>query len=250
MGSVIHLLRNFLSHSILFRFTSRPGYETPLVARVARQISCDNILGQSRSTSQRSPINESANDSTMAPSTPVEQPYYLVPDLRALDPSAREIDLDAHAWMLPTVIDDEELTFGGKSLSAWYEEDRRQLSEEETRGRSRVSRLASACTCNSTANRRIGEAGLHIVEATPWPSPRTPSSVTPSPPTPPTEQPVLERRQEVLRVARWPLAARNSSVLAAPLYMIASAAVLDICLIRSFRVHPTPLRSVHRRRQT
>lgn len=70
--------------------------------------------------------------------------YYLVPNLQALDPSAREVDAAAHAWVQPTVIEDDDLTFGGKSLSAWYEEDRRRFShsdgEEERRGRERVRR--------------------------------------------------------------------------------------------------------------
>lgn len=78
----------------------------------------------------------------MSPSaTSAEQPYYLVPNLQALDPTVREVDLDAHAWMMPTIIEDEDLTFGGKSLSAWHEEDRRQVGEEERRGRARVSLL-------------------------------------------------------------------------------------------------------------
>jgi hypothetical protein len=71
--------------------------------------------------------------------------YYLVPNLQALDPSAGEVDLNAHAWVQPTVIEDDDLTFGGKSLSAWYEEERRRLScgassDEERRGRERVRR--------------------------------------------------------------------------------------------------------------
>jgi hypothetical protein len=80
----------------------------------------------------------------MAPIT--DTPYYLVPNLRALDPSAREIELNAHTWIQPTLIEDEDLMFGGKSLSTWYEEERRRLSnataEEERRGRQRVSRIA------------------------------------------------------------------------------------------------------------
>ena len=91
-----------------------------------------------------------------------EATYYLVPNLRALDTSAREVDPKAYAWVQPTVIDDADLTFGGKSLSAWYEEDRRRLSsgssddgrtergssagssgEEERRGRERVRRHES-----------------------------------------------------------------------------------------------------------
>ncbi|GKU04982.1 hypothetical protein FLAG1_07777 [Fusarium langsethiae] len=75
--------------------------------------------------------------------------YYYVPNLQALDPTAREVD-PAYAWVQPTIIEDEDLTFGGKSLSAWYEEDRRRHSsgsssssssdEEERRGRERVRR--------------------------------------------------------------------------------------------------------------
>jgi hypothetical protein len=76
--------------------------------------------------------------------------YYVVPNLQALDPTAREMDLSAHAWVQPTVIDDEDLTFGGKPLSAWYEEERRRLSngssssDEERRGRERVRRQCDA----------------------------------------------------------------------------------------------------------
>ncbi|KAF5133944.1 hypothetical protein E5D57_004572 [Metarhizium anisopliae] len=85
--------------------------------------------------------------------SPKQEPtYYLVPNMRALDTSAREVDLDSYAWIQPIVIDDEDLMFGGKSLSAWYEEDRRRLSsgsddgraehsqDEERRGRERVRR--------------------------------------------------------------------------------------------------------------
>ena len=68
--------------------------------------------------------------------------YYVVPNLQALDPTAREVDLSAHAWVQPTVIDDADLTFGGKPLCTWYEEERRRLSngDEERRGRERVRR--------------------------------------------------------------------------------------------------------------
>ena len=58
-----------------------------------------------------------------------------------------------HAWVQTIDIDDEDLMFGGKSLSAWYEEDRQRLSsggsddgrtensqDEEPRGRERVRR--------------------------------------------------------------------------------------------------------------
>ena len=71
-----------------------------------------------------------------------EQSYYLVPNLRAIDPSARELELNSHTWVQPIMIEDEDLQFGGKSLSTWYEEERKRQSsysdEEERRGRQRV----------------------------------------------------------------------------------------------------------------
>jgi hypothetical protein len=51
------------------------------------------------------------------------------------------VDVGAHTWVQPTIIDDADLTFGGKPLCAWYEEERRRLSNgEERRGRERVRR--------------------------------------------------------------------------------------------------------------
>jgi len=47
----------------------------------------------------------------------------------------------SYGWMQPIEIDDEDLMFGGKSLSAWYEEERQTPAvpvEEERRGRQRV----------------------------------------------------------------------------------------------------------------
>ncbi|KAL7921386.1 hypothetical protein ACQKWADRAFT_295627 [Trichoderma austrokoningii] len=84
--------------------------------------------------------------------------YYIIPNLQAMDPSAHEIDLNSHTWIQPIIIEDEDLMFGGKSLSTWYEEDRSRLSsvgsssgsddgnqspeedEEEHRGRERTRR--------------------------------------------------------------------------------------------------------------
>ncbi|KAI1407328.1 hypothetical protein F5Y13DRAFT_132123 [Hypoxylon sp. FL1857] len=63
--------------------------------------------------------------------------HYYLPDT-----NAREAELQKQGWMEPIVIDDEDLMFGGKSLSAWYEEERKTVSfpaEEERRGRQRVS---------------------------------------------------------------------------------------------------------------
>ncbi|KAL7898870.1 hypothetical protein HDV63DRAFT_385730 [Trichoderma sp. SZMC 28014] len=82
--------------------------------------------------------------------------YYIIPNLQAMDPSAHEIDLNSQQWIQPIIIEDEDLMFGGKSLSTWYEEDRSRLSsgsssgsddgnqspeeEEEHRGRERTRR--------------------------------------------------------------------------------------------------------------
>lgn len=53
---------------------------------------------------------------------------------------------DSNCLIQVTEIDDDDLQFGGKSLSEWYEEERRRLSlgssssdEEDRRGRPRVS---------------------------------------------------------------------------------------------------------------
>ncbi|KAI1492230.1 hypothetical protein F5X96DRAFT_667952 [Biscogniauxia mediterranea] len=67
-----------------------------------------------------------------------ESQYYYLPNS-----DSREVDLQGYGWMEPIVIDDEDLMFGGKSLSAWYEEERQTYSfhaveEEERRGRQRV----------------------------------------------------------------------------------------------------------------
>lgn len=57
------------------------------------------------------------------------------------DISVDELDLASQSWMSATVIEDDDLMFGGKPLCTWYEEDRQRIStsldEEETRGRQR-----------------------------------------------------------------------------------------------------------------
>lgn len=62
-------------------------------------------------------------------------------NLHVSDPTNDETELAYPSWMAITVIEDDDLMFGGKPLCAWYEEDRRRLSssidEEETRGRPR-----------------------------------------------------------------------------------------------------------------
>ncbi|XDG02737.1 hypothetical protein ABKA04_002352 [Annulohypoxylon sp. FPYF3050] len=61
--------------------------------------------------------------------------YYLP------DTNAQGIEFQKQGWLEPIVIDDDDLMFGGKSLSAWYEEGRKSVSfpaaEEEQRGRQR-----------------------------------------------------------------------------------------------------------------
>ncbi|KAL2125641.1 hypothetical protein VTJ04DRAFT_2006 [Mycothermus thermophilus] len=73
------------------------------------------------------------------------QSGFVVPNLYIPDPSdsLEDLELPSSSWMVATVIEDDDLMFGGKPLCAWYEEDRRRLSsesvvdEEETRGRQR-----------------------------------------------------------------------------------------------------------------
>ncbi|KAK3306138.1 uncharacterized protein B0T15DRAFT_511982 [Chaetomium strumarium] len=69
------------------------------------------------------------------------QPRTIIPDINVPDPTADEIDLAGQSWVMATVIEDDDLMFGGKPLCDWYEEDRRALSscidEEQTRGRPR-----------------------------------------------------------------------------------------------------------------
>ncbi|KAJ4390468.1 hypothetical protein N0V85_007192 [Neurospora sp. IMI 360204] len=78
-----------------------------------------------------------------SPAGRVGQSYMLVPNLHVPDPTLDEVELgSSNAWTVATVIEDDDLMFGGKPLSAWYEEDRRRLSssnedEEEIRGRQR-----------------------------------------------------------------------------------------------------------------
>lgn len=60
--------------------------------------------------------------------TTSEDAYYFVPGLRSLDPLAPEIDLDSHTWVRAMEINDTDLTFEGKSLSSWFEDERSRRS--------------------------------------------------------------------------------------------------------------------------
>ncbi|KAK0714016.1 hypothetical protein B0T26DRAFT_678284 [Lasiosphaeria miniovina] len=94
------------------------------------------------------------------------QPYTLVPNLHVPDPTVREIDLGSYSWMMATVIEDDDLMFGGKPLSTWYEEERRRLSnggnnEEESRGRprerSRIDNTHHLHGCKTAATTKDGK---------------------------------------------------------------------------------------------
>lgn len=91
-----------------------------------------------------------------------DQPYYSLTTMQVLDP-AQELDLQSQPWMMATMIEDDDLMFGGKPLSTWYEEDRRRYSlgeesapspgfeeEEERRGRQRVSTYLPTYSCAVT----------------------------------------------------------------------------------------------------
>lgn len=54
--------------------------------------------------------------------------YNFNANIRALDLSAPKVNLNAYAWVQVTVIDDTDLTYRGKPLSLWLEEERRRYS--------------------------------------------------------------------------------------------------------------------------
>jgi hypothetical protein len=58
---------------------------------------------------------------------PSDSPYSLVSNLQAMVPSASEIDRHRRIWTLPIKIEDDDVKFGGKTLSTWHEEQRRRL---------------------------------------------------------------------------------------------------------------------------
>ncbi|ROT38317.1 hypothetical protein SODALDRAFT_324697 [Sodiomyces alkalinus F11] len=84
----------------------------------------------------------------MAAGSSDQKPHYRHPDTTS---TIRQIELDSDTWIEATEIDDDDLQFGGKSLSEWYEEERKRLSngssssdEEERRGRQRVRKHYSS----------------------------------------------------------------------------------------------------------
>ncbi|KAK3689234.1 hypothetical protein B0T22DRAFT_168982 [Podospora appendiculata] len=98
-----------------------------------------------------------------SPSNRAPQPYLLVPNLHVPD-QTREVELGNHPWMVATVIEDDDLMFGGKPLCTWYEEERRRQSsgneEEETRGRQRErARIESHHHHHHLHNHNLGKKG-------------------------------------------------------------------------------------------
>ncbi|KAL2752449.1 hypothetical protein ACRALDRAFT_2029685 [Sodiomyces alcalophilus JCM 7366] len=84
----------------------------------------------------------------MAARSSDQKSHYSHPDTNS---TIRHIELDSDTWIEATEIDDDDLQFGGKSLSEWYEEERKRLSngssssdEEERRGRQRVRKHYSS----------------------------------------------------------------------------------------------------------
>ncbi|KAI1733918.1 hypothetical protein F4680DRAFT_368158 [Xylaria scruposa] len=98
-------------------------------------LSSQNHLGSS-------PLKMVSSTASSRPPSEDAQYYYL-PEVD-VNSSDGQHGGYGHAWMEPIVIDDEDLMFGGKSLSAWYEEERQSLNypieeeQEERRGRQRI----------------------------------------------------------------------------------------------------------------
>lgn len=111
-----------------------------------------SISATMASTSQNAA--SSANSSTISMH---HYYYYQTPSHQMPEPEV---------WLMATPIDDDDLTFGGKPLSTWYEEDRRRFSlgedsartiesdedEEEERGRQRVCAHIHPRGCLATSD--------------------------------------------------------------------------------------------------
>ena len=102
-------------------------------------------MANKQSSSKQVATSSSSAGGASVASTAAIMHYYYSSDG---DYAAMMLQQDP-AWLMATPIDDDDLAFGGKPLSAWYEEDRRRFSlgdessrtesdEEESRGRQRV----------------------------------------------------------------------------------------------------------------
>ncbi|CCC12078.1 hypothetical protein SMACR_09224 [Sordaria macrospora] len=117
--------------------------QCPSRGRVSIRTTTTTTIEQTpRSTYYKPQTSHTMSSPEGSPAGRVGQSYMLVPNLHVPDQTVDEVELaSSNAWMVVTVIEDDDLMFGGKPLSAWYEEDRRRLSsneeEEEIRGRQR-----------------------------------------------------------------------------------------------------------------
>lgn len=110
--------------------TSRPPKSSPRHSSTA--IMSPKQDSKHHSHTSTSSSSSSSSSSSTSSSSSASAYYQYLPSL------------DATSWAAAsncTVIDDDDLSFDGKSLSEWYEEDRMRLSrsasEEECRGRRR-----------------------------------------------------------------------------------------------------------------
>ncbi|KAI0145261.1 hypothetical protein GGR57DRAFT_507036 [Xylariaceae sp. FL1272] len=115
------------------------NYNSPTSSSPRRTNSQKNCRHRSSTSSQTHGPSPLKMVTTTTPSHPHtdETQYYYLPGV-----DVSEEELQCHGWMEPIVIDDDDLMFGGKSLSTWYEEERESQSlgfplEEEHRGRQR-----------------------------------------------------------------------------------------------------------------
>jgi hypothetical protein len=99
----------------------------------------------SSTSSKRSTLQPHSNSSTINPSplkmvTTSTNPHYSQQGASS-HYMVTEGGSQAYGWVESISIEDDDLMFGGKSLSAWHEEGRQKVSypEEERRGRQRVS---------------------------------------------------------------------------------------------------------------
>jgi hypothetical protein len=100
----------------------------------------------------------------------ISQSYFLVPGYTE---TTVEVNLGNRSWMAATVIEDDDLMFGGKPLCTWYEEERREEMErqshgghheEQTRGRTR-ERPRTEHHYDDGANHQDPRHHIHKTEA-------------------------------------------------------------------------------------
>ncbi|KAI6778719.1 uncharacterized protein J7T54_000753 [Emericellopsis cladophorae] len=152
---------NTLDNRTQPRRASGPNTDASSAGRIITTTTTTTTADTNTNTNTTSP-----SSSTVNPATSVDPPAAAVSSTSSA--STQNINASTMSgaqyhemsWVQPIDIDDEDLTFGGKSLSEWHEEDRRRFSsasscasshhyahstssqdeEEERRGRERVRR--------------------------------------------------------------------------------------------------------------